>query len=394
MEIKARFVLIGLFTLAVILAGFGFVYWLDTKGGLGKRTTYEIRFHNTVSGLLKGSAVLFNGIRVGEVTGLRLVPEQPKEIDATIAIDATTPVRADTVVSLEFQGLTGVPAVTLAGGASNAPLLAAAPGRPPRIIASEAAGQTMSETARQALARLDKILAENEGDVRTMISNLASFTEALGKNSGKIDGIVAGLERMTGGGKGSGAAYDLSALPPPATPQKPLEKQVSIPDPTALLAYDSERVLTQTDGGQLMQLGNAKWGDNLPKLVQARIVQSFENAGSLGEASRPIDGGAPDFQLVTEIRKFQIAPGPERAAVAEISARLVASDGHIAAARVFSASAPVASPAEDGAVKALNEAFAKILAQLIPWTAESIAASAGKTQPAHAQPRRRGQAGG
>ena len=75
MEIKARYVLIGLFTLATIVAGFAFVYWLETTGGLGKRTSYEVRFHNTVSGLLTGSAVLFNGIRVGEVTGLKFGPE-------------------------------------------------------------------------------------------------------------------------------------------------------------------------------------------------------------------------------------------------------------------------------------------------------------------------------
>ena len=52
MEIKARYVLIGLFTLAAIVAGFAFVYWLETSGGLGKRTNYEVRFRNTVSGLL------------------------------------------------------------------------------------------------------------------------------------------------------------------------------------------------------------------------------------------------------------------------------------------------------------------------------------------------------
>ena len=108
MEIKARYVLIGLFTLAAIVAGFAFVYWLETTGGLGKRTNYEVRFHNTVSGLLAGSTVLFNGIRVGEVTGLTLVPNEPKEIDVTIAVDANTPMRADTQASLDFQGLTGV----------------------------------------------------------------------------------------------------------------------------------------------------------------------------------------------------------------------------------------------------------------------------------------------
>ena len=68
METRARYALIGLFMLAVILASFGFVYWLENKGGFAERKTYQVRFQGSVSGLLIGSAVLFNGIRVGEVT--------------------------------------------------------------------------------------------------------------------------------------------------------------------------------------------------------------------------------------------------------------------------------------------------------------------------------------
>ena len=60
-----------------------------------------------MSGLLPGSAVLFNGIRVGEVTELRLSPAQPKQVVAIVGIDPSTPVRVDTSVSMDFQGLTG-----------------------------------------------------------------------------------------------------------------------------------------------------------------------------------------------------------------------------------------------------------------------------------------------
>ena len=310
-------------------------------GGLGKRTNYEVRFHNTVSGLLAGSAVLFNGIRVGEVTGLKLVPNEPKEIDVTIAVDANTPMRADTQASLDFQGLTGVAVVTLTGGSADAPPLKASAGQLPALTASEAAGQTMSEAARQAFTRIDKVLAENSGDLRTMVSNLTSFSEALGKNSGKVDAILGGLERMTGGGKAAGLVYALSALPASTEPAKPLEKQLAVPDPSALLTYDSDRVLAKMDGDELAPLGNAKWADSLTKLVQSRIVQSFENTGSLNEVSRPIEGGAPEFQLATEIRKFQIVNAPERKAEAQISAKVIAADGHIVAARVFDGSAPV-----------------------------------------------------
>ena len=116
MEIRAPYVLIGGFVLAVIAAGFGFVYWLHNGAGLAQRTTYRLHFENTVSGLLTGAAVLFNGIRVGEVTALELDVGNPNRVTATIAVAANTPVRADTKVSLDFQGLTGVPVVTLQGG--------------------------------------------------------------------------------------------------------------------------------------------------------------------------------------------------------------------------------------------------------------------------------------
>ncbi|MGO9544416.1 MAG: ABC-type transport auxiliary lipoprotein family protein [Rhodomicrobium sp.] len=381
MEIRARYVLIGLFTLAVIIGGFAFVYWLQTAGSLGKRTAYDVRFSNSVSGLLTGSPVLFNGIRVGEVSRLRLVPGEPRLVDATISIDANTPVRADTKVSLEFQGLTGVAVVTLEGGSQGAPVLAAPKGELPRLTADEAAGQSMSEAARRVLGRLDKVLAENSDGVHSIVTNLASFSEALGRNSGKVDGVLAGLERMTGGGKTAGLFYNLSAVPAPAAPSGPLGKLIAVPDPTALLAYDSEKLLSQNQTGQIEALGNAKWSDTLTKLVQAKIVQSFENDGCLGEVNRPIEGVTPDFQLLTEIRRFQIVQAPQPAAEVEISAKLVASDGQIVAARIFSAKEPVHSKDEAEAARALNAAFATVATDLLGWT-RSAAGTASSKSPA------------
>ena len=97
----------------------------------------------------------------------------------------------------------------------------------------------MSEAARQAFTRIDKVLTENSGDLRTMVSNLTSFSEALGKNSGKVDSILGGLERMTGGGKAAGLVYYLIALPASTEGVKPLDKQLTVADPSALLTYDS-----------------------------------------------------------------------------------------------------------------------------------------------------------
>src|SRR5690349_8040403 len=117
METRAPFVIVGGFVLAAIVSVFGFVYWLQNTGGLGPRATYNVRFEGSVPGLMVGAAVLFNGIRVGEVSELGLVPGDPRGVRAAISVASSTPVRSDTKVGLEFQGLTGVPVIALEGGA-------------------------------------------------------------------------------------------------------------------------------------------------------------------------------------------------------------------------------------------------------------------------------------
>src|SRR5437764_14654804 len=115
METRAPFVVVGAFVLAAIVAVFGFVYWLHNTGGLGPRATYHVQFDGSVPGLLIGAAVLFNGIRVGEVSELGLAPGRPRGVNATISVASTTPVHADTKVGLGFQGLSGVPVIALGG---------------------------------------------------------------------------------------------------------------------------------------------------------------------------------------------------------------------------------------------------------------------------------------
>src|SRR3954470_25000260 len=136
METRAPFVIVGAFVLAAIIGVFGFVYWLHNSGGLGPRTTYHVQFDGSVPGLLVGAAVLFNGIHVGEVADLGLAPDNPRRVNATISVAATTPVRSDTKVGLEFQGLTGVPVIALEGG-----VLLANSGAVPTLIAEPVAGQ-------------------------------------------------------------------------------------------------------------------------------------------------------------------------------------------------------------------------------------------------------------
>ena len=67
METRANFVLIGAFTMAAVVGAFLFIMWIATIGG-GSHRHYQIVFSGSVSGLTAGSSVLFNGLKVGEVT--------------------------------------------------------------------------------------------------------------------------------------------------------------------------------------------------------------------------------------------------------------------------------------------------------------------------------------
>ena len=383
METRAPYALIGLFVLAAIGAAFGFVFWLHNTGGLGERAVYRVRFENTVSGLLTGAAVLFNGIRVGEVTDLGLNPDNPREVMATITVAATTPVRADTQAGLEFQGLTGVPVISLQGGDPKGAVLgaalSAAKDGPPVLAADPSAGQSMTEAARQALRRLDALVADNSDNLKSSIANLNTFTGALARNSDRVDAILSGLERMTGGGGSAKAApetFDLVAPVsfPPA--EKTSTSQLVIAEPTSVVALDTQKIIIAPGAGESVTTEVAEWSDTIPKLLQAMIIQSFENSNYLGAVARPTDNLTPDYQLLLDLRVFQIERSSANSAkpIAHVAfaAKILGNQGRIVASRTFDAQAATPDTNAPGAVAALNDAFRQAATQLVEWTASAI----------------------
>jgi phospholipid/cholesterol/gamma-HCH transport system substrate-binding protein len=368
-ETRARYVQVGGFTLSVIVAAFVFVYWLNNATGLGRRSVYIVRFESSVAGLIKGSAVLFNGVRVGEVARLDLDAASPRRVFVTIAVDSATPVRADTLVSIDFQGLTGSPVIALVGGTSPEAFTKQA--GLPLLLADDFAGQSMSGAARDVLRRFDAILAENAKPLKAMIGNLDTFAAALARNSDKLDGIVAGLERMTGGAaKSRLAMYDLSS--PAIT--LPLAKvpgvQLAVLEPSALSVLDSDRIQSISAMGSYTPFADAQWGDLVPKLVQLSLARSLEDAGLTTSASRPADSLAADFQLALDIRKFQLAPNQE--GEIEIGVKLLDGKGRIVASRVVRASAPAQTATGPATAAALNHAFAGIISELAGWIARAV----------------------
>jgi phospholipid/cholesterol/gamma-HCH transport system substrate-binding protein len=367
METRAPFVVVGGFVLAAIVAVFGFVYWLHNTGGLGPRATYHVQFEGSVPGLLVGAAVLFNGIRVGEVTDLGLAPDNPRRVNATISVASTVPVRSDTKVGLEFQGLTGVPVIALEGG-----MLLSNEGEVPTLIADPGVGQSMTQAAKDALRKVDSVLSENSEPLKKTIANLQIFTDGLARNTGKLDSIVAGLEKMTGGGAPvQKVTYDLRAPQDLGPAIKTIKGQLAIPEPTAVAMLVTQRMLF-SPVRDVPGFAEFLWADAIPKLVQARLIEGFENYDIARAPLRVADIGQTDFQLLIDVRRFRTALDPEPAAEIAFSARIVDKNGKVIASRMFEDGQKVDKVEPAATVAALNVAFDRMARDMIAWTVQTL----------------------
>lgn len=137
--------------------------------------------------------------------------------------------------------------------------------------------------------------------------------------------------------------------------------------PTTVQALDSDRLIVRDSSGALSFIGGAQWADRVPALVQARLIQTFENGSRIGSVSRPGERIVPDLQLNTDIRSFNIDAASGQAVV-EITAKLVGDrTGRIQRAQLFSARVPSGASEGAPAARALDQALSKVLIDIARW---------------------------
>src|SRR5215813_10085236 len=196
METRANYVLIGLFTLAVIASAFGFVLWFQSLHTAKARTPLRIVFEGPAAGLRNGGNVNFNGIRVGEVVSVKL--DNPRRVVALAMVENSAPIRKDTLVGLEFQGLTGVAAISLKGGEEAAPGVPLDEDGIPVLTADPNRLQDVTEAIRATLQNINRVVADNQESVKNSLHNLETFTSSLARNSERIDAIMARVDGVMG----------------------------------------------------------------------------------------------------------------------------------------------------------------------------------------------------
>jgi phospholipid/cholesterol/gamma-HCH transport system substrate-binding protein len=224
METRANFALIGAFTLAVVFAAFGFVFWFSGASQTAQYKTYEVHFNGSVSGLLRGGDVRFNGLKVGEVTQLAISEQDPSRVDVLVSIDRKTPVKTNTRARLEQAGFTGVSYVSLTGGTPGAEELRARAGETYPVIEGERSEfqnilenvQKLSSTATEVLDKVGKLLDANSQTISDTLRNTEKFTKALADNSGGIDSFIHDMSEISASMKPLPARIDklLAAIDP------------------------------------------------------------------------------------------------------------------------------------------------------------------------------------
>ncbi len=203
MEIRANYVLVGVFALAMIIAAAGYAIWAAKSSNREATMQYDIEFDGSVSGLQIGSPVSFNGIRVGSVKNVAISPRDSSKVDVLIEVLATLPVRSDSEASLELKGITGQSGISISSGSQNSPLLTEVSDQVPPVIKSrnselQQVVQTFPEVLTEAKATFKQLNAfldeENKQHFDKFLANLSEISGTAKSTMRKLDQLAADLD--------------------------------------------------------------------------------------------------------------------------------------------------------------------------------------------------------
>jgi cholesterol transport system auxiliary component len=185
--------------------------------------------------------------------------------------------------------------------------------------------------------------------------------------------LLPGCAALPGGGPAPLDTYDLTASATAVSGPQRARTQVLVAEPTALKVLDGENLVIRPSASSIEFLSGAQWADRLPRIVQARLVESLQATGRFGGVGKPGEGLAIDYQIVTEIRAFEIrVGGGGRAEVGLFVKLLNDRNGVVRASRAFQATSPVSGTGNEAYVQALDRAFAQASGELVSWVLSSI----------------------
>jgi phospholipid/cholesterol/gamma-HCH transport system substrate-binding protein len=202
METRANYVAVGVFVLVCVFGVVVMLLWLAGTQYSQEFEYYQTNFRGPVTGLAKGTTVLYNGIGVGRVDDLQFDPNDPQNVIVVLQVRPGLNLRTDSIASIEAQGLTGGANVEITGGKATSPLLVRQSGQRYALIQSKTSTfQQLEETTSQLIAKLnvsanrinDLLSDQNRKNFSEILANLNTTSAALAKGSGDVNATLKNL---------------------------------------------------------------------------------------------------------------------------------------------------------------------------------------------------------
>jgi phospholipid/cholesterol/gamma-HCH transport system substrate-binding protein len=191
---RASNLVIGTATLAVIAAAFGGLLGVQKWRTIQSRSQLRVVFEGgSASGLRRGGPVNFDGVPAGQILSIKL--DSPRKVVALVSLDNAAPLRKDTVAGIEFQGLTGVAAVSLIGGAPSAPPVPLDSDGIPVLTADLSDAESIVDT----LHSVDRTIVSNAPAIKDGLRAFEGYTADLKGKGDEIDAVMAKVDSAFAG---------------------------------------------------------------------------------------------------------------------------------------------------------------------------------------------------
>ena len=147
--------------------------------------------------------------------------------------------------------------------------------------------------------------------------------------------------------------------------------QLVVSEPVSASHVNTNRIALRPAPLAVEYYKGVAWADRAPRMIQTRIIESFERTNKIQAVGRDGEGLRADYTLKTELREFIAiyGEGPTPQILIRMNAKLVKMpERMIVADDTFEYRETASGTDIDAVVAAYNEAMGKVLKRLVEWT--------------------------
>ncbi len=202
MERNANFIFVGVIALFGLISLGVFAFWLGKYGSNEDQfQNYRTYVFEAVAGLKASSPVRLKGIDVGFVEEVRIDGTNPERILIDFKVEKNTPIKTDSVIVLNAQGIAGISYLEIRGGTNTTPFLSEVDkserpvlaSQPSRISVVTDKAELILTHIDQTVLKIDRLLSErNLQNTATSLENLTLISNELKNNRKEITSLVKG----------------------------------------------------------------------------------------------------------------------------------------------------------------------------------------------------------